>query len=167
MLFWRDRKTHFELHMSGMIQIIISILDILFVSHIRPMQYRWIIGVRAMEIKRNRSNRHTSNSNTKIISSPLVIPSGLFCFPHLKLVISGLPVFSLTHFSARASNAEIKVDWAERSADDLIPTSCVRFGLVWEVGAHQCGWLSLLMYVRAVNGRLIDNRAVEQSGDQA
>jgi hypothetical protein len=30
-------ETHFEFHMSGMIQIVISIFDILFISHILPV----------------------------------------------------------------------------------------------------------------------------------
>jgi hypothetical protein len=33
----RRGETNFELHMSGMIQIVISIFDILFVSHILPV----------------------------------------------------------------------------------------------------------------------------------
>jgi hypothetical protein len=34
----RRGETHFELHMSGMIQIVISIFDILYISHILPVQ---------------------------------------------------------------------------------------------------------------------------------
>ena len=106
-----------------------------------------LILVRKRWRSRQRVNKHTSNSNTKIISNPLVIPSGLFCFPHLKLVMSGWPVFSLTHFSARASNADIKVDWAEASADDLIPTLYISAGHMTVRSTHQCGRLSFFLRV--------------------
>jgi hypothetical protein len=54
----RRGETHFELDMSGMIQIVISIFDILFISHILPVLWSMTLS--------HRQERHGSTKSKGI-----------------------------------------------------------------------------------------------------